>query len=40
VRKAKDTDEFEQLGVFDLTKRLNAGLYDEDKRKAARLWPG
>jgi hypothetical protein len=31
-------DEFEQLGAFDLTKRLNVGLYDEDKRKAARLW--
>jgi hypothetical protein len=31
-------EEFEQLGAFDLTKRLNAGLYDEDKRKAARIW--
>jgi len=31
-------EEFEQLGAFDLTKRLNAGLYDEDKRKATRIW--
>jgi hypothetical protein len=31
-------EEFVQLGAVDLTTRLNAGLYDEDKRKAARVW--
>jgi hypothetical protein len=34
----KYRDEFEQLGAYDLTKRVNAGLFDEDKREAARLW--
>jgi hypothetical protein len=31
-------EEFEQLGVVDLTKCLNGGMYGEDKRKAARVW--
>jgi len=30
--------EFEQLGVGDLQKRLDRGLYDEAKRKAAHAW--
>lgn len=31
-------DEFEQLGADDLRKRLQAGIYDDDKRKAGFLW--
>ena len=28
-------EEFEQLGVFELTKRVNGALYDEDNRTSA-----
>lgn len=31
-------EEFERIGTVDLAKGLKEGLYDEDKRKAARLW--
>lgn len=31
-------EEFEQLGIFDLRKRLEAGLYDEEKRKHGWAW--
>lgn len=31
-------DEFEQLGEFDLRKRLEGGLYDEEKRKHGWAW--
>jgi hypothetical protein len=31
-------EEFEQLGVFRLTKNVNGALYDEEKSKAARVW--
>jgi hypothetical protein len=31
-------EEFEQLGVSDLRKRLEAGLFDEDKRKSGWAW--
>jgi hypothetical protein len=38
VIRQRYREAFEQLGAVDLTQRLNAGLYDEDKRKAARIW--
>lgn len=31
--------EFEQLGEIDLRKRLEAGLFDKDKRKHGWAWP-
>ena len=31
-------EEFEQLGEFDLRKRLEGGLFDEDKRKWGWVW--
>lgn len=37
-RGLKYREEFEQLGVFELTKRVHGALYDEDKNRAARVW--
>jgi hypothetical protein len=31
-------EEFEQIGEWDLRKRLEAGLFDEDKRKWGWVW--